>query len=112
MAAEISKEYDVILDAENGLVGEARMDVVTLDIMPLEKSLRELEKLAEELLSSLNPASEPLFSRPLRGGIYRRAGLLTNIFLGFLIGCLFFAIIIFTYLAVTSPEALKAVGGG
>jgi len=112
MAAYISKEYDVILDVEAGVVGEARADVVTLNIEPLIKCVEELEHLSDELLSSLHPSTEPMFSRPFRGGVYKTAGFLTNMAIGFILGCLFFAAIMFAYIAITNPQLLKAILGG
>jgi tetrahydromethanopterin S-methyltransferase subunit B len=112
MAAVISKEYDIILDTATRRIGTSRTDIVSLNIEPLSRNIRRLESLADELLASLNPSSQPLFSRPSRAGVYRTAGYLTNIVIGFLLGCLTFTLIILAYLSATNPTALKALLGG
>ncbi|KYH38191.1 MAG: tetrahydromethanopterin S-methyltransferase subunit B [Candidatus Hecatellales archaeon B24] len=112
MAAVISKEHDVILDTTTRKVGASRADIVSLDIEPLSKHIGKLESLADELLASLNPSSQPLFSRPSRAGIYKTAGYLTNMAIGFILGCLTFALIVLAYLSATNPATLKALLGG
>jgi tetrahydromethanopterin S-methyltransferase subunit B len=112
MAAIISKEYDVILDTATKKVGASRADIVSLDIEPLSKHIGKLESLADELLASLNPSSQPLFSRPSRAGVYKMAGYLTNMVIGFILGCLTFVLIILAYISATNPAALKALLGG
>lgn len=112
MAAIISREYNLILDTVTRRVGTSRADIVSLNVEPLSRQIGRLEALADELLASLNPSSQPLFSRPARAGVYMVAGFLTNLTLGFLLGCLTFAIIILAYLSVTNPAVLKALLGG
>jgi tetrahydromethanopterin S-methyltransferase subunit B len=112
MAAYISKEYEVILDAAAGLVGEARPDVVTLDLEPISKQLKELETIVDDLLASLNPGTPPRLSAPRRGGVYKTAGFLTNVVTGLVLGSLLFAIIIFAYLVASNPAFLKVLLGG
>jgi|YelNatPaOPRAMG01_1025707.scaffolds.fasta_scaffold115089_2 tetrahydromethanopterin S-methyltransferase subunit B len=95
MAILISSRMNVVLDEDYRLVGEARSDVAYLNLSPLSKIVDELDLLSRELLLSLDPKSSPLISsRPGRGGLYRNAGLLSNIALGFLIGSLIFSLII------------------
>lgn len=103
----ISPELDVILDAENKVVGEARTDIAILDISPLEKKIAELELLADELINSLNPKTAPLISsRPRREGLYLKAGFLSNMVLGFLIGLAIFSLGAITYLALTGQVTI------
>lgn len=95
MTIVISSRMNIILDEDYRLIGEARTDVAYLNLEPLAKAVNELDLLSRELLASLDPKSSPLIStRPGRGGLYRYAGLLSNIALGFLIGSLVFSLII------------------
>lgn len=97
----ISPELDVILDAENKVIGEARTDVAVLDVSPLEKKIAELELLADELVNSLNPKTAPLISsRPRREGLYFKAGFLSNMVVGFLVGLAIFSLSVITYFAL------------
>jgi tetrahydromethanopterin S-methyltransferase subunit B len=106
----ISPDLDVILDAENKVVGEARSDVAVLNIEPLQKKVAELEVLADELVSSLNPKTAPLISsRPRREGVYLRAGFLTNMVIGFLIGLALFGLGALAYLAFKEPSVIKTI---
>lgn len=103
----ISPELDVILDAENKVVGEARADVAVLDVSPLEKKIAELELLADELVNSLNPKTAPLIStRPRREGLYIKAGFLSNMVIGFLIGLVAFSLGVVAYLTLTGQVAV------
>lgn len=103
----ISPELDVILDAENKVVGEARTDVAVLDVSPLEKKIAELELIADELVNSLNPKTAPLISsRPRREGLYLKAGFLSNMVIGFLIGLAVFSLGIMVYLALTGQATI------
>jgi len=106
----ISPDLDIILDAENKVIGEARSDVAILDITPLEKKVAELELLAEELVNSLNPKTSPLISsRPRREGLYFKAGFLSNMVLGFIIGLALFSLGIIVYIVFTQPELLSSL---
>jgi tetrahydromethanopterin S-methyltransferase subunit B len=110
---QISPEYGIILDEDYKLVGEAREDVAIIDIGPLEEKVEEVELLAEELLSSLNPDTAPLIaSKKRREGIYKTAGILGNTVLGFTIGCLIFTLLMLLYVMSQSPELLKSIFGG
>ncbi|TDA36055.1 tetrahydromethanopterin S-methyltransferase subunit B [Candidatus Nezhaarchaeota archaeon WYZ-LMO8] len=103
----ISPELNVILDAENKIVGEARTDVAILDVSVLEKKIAELELLADELVNSLNPKTAPLIStRPRREGLYLKAGFLSNMVMGFLIGLAIFSLSVVTYFALTGQVAM------
>ncbi|MDH5816223.1 MAG: tetrahydromethanopterin S-methyltransferase subunit B [Candidatus Nezhaarchaeota archaeon] len=103
----ISPEFDVILDAENKIIGEARKDVALLDVSVIEKKIAELELLADELVNSLNPKTAPLISaRPRREGLYLKAGFLSNMVMGFLIGLATFSLGIFTYFALTGQTTI------
>ncbi|MEM0217407.1 MAG: tetrahydromethanopterin S-methyltransferase subunit B [Candidatus Nezhaarchaeales archaeon] len=103
----ISPELNVILDAENKIVGEARTDVAILDVSVLEKKIAELELLADELVNSLNPRTAPLIStRARREGLYIKAGFLSNMVMGFLIGLAIFSLSIVTYFALTGQVAV------
>ena len=104
----ISPDLDIILDAENKIIGEARSDIAILDVTPLEKKIAELDLLAEELVSSLNPKTSPLIaSRPGREGLYLKAGFLSNMVLGFLIGLLLFSLGVVAYMALTEPTLIS-----
>ncbi|MEM2058411.1 MAG: tetrahydromethanopterin S-methyltransferase subunit B [Thermoproteota archaeon] len=104
----ISPDLDIILDAESKIVGEARSDVAVLDTTPLEKKIAELELLADELVNSLNPKSSPLISsRAGREGLYLKAGFLSNMVIGFLVGLAIFSIGVVAYLAFSSPELIQ-----
>jgi tetrahydromethanopterin S-methyltransferase subunit B len=95
VAILISSSMNVVLDEDYRLIGEARSDAAYLNLSPLSKIVDELDLLSRELLLSLDPKSPPIISsRPGRGGLYRSAGLLSNIALGFLIGSLIFSLII------------------
>lgn len=95
MTIIISSRVNVVLDEDYKLIGEARPDVAYLNLEPLAKAVNELDLLSKELLISLDPKSSPLIStRPGRSGLYRNAGLLSNIALGFLIGSLVFSLIV------------------
>lgn len=103
----ISPVLNVILDAENKIVGEARTDVAILDVSVLEKKIAELELLADELVNSLNPKTAPLIStRPRREGLYLKAGFLSNMVMGFLIGLAIFSLSVVTYFALTGQVAM------
>ena len=113
MAIQISPKFGIILDENYKLVGKAREDVAILDIGPLEEKVEEVELLAKELLSSLNPDTSPLISsRSRREGIYKTAGILSNTVLGFTIGCLIFTLIMLLYIMKSSPELLRILFGG
>ncbi|MHC1586544.1 MAG: tetrahydromethanopterin S-methyltransferase subunit MtrB [Candidatus Hecatellaceae archaeon] len=112
MAAIISKEYDIILDSVTFQVGKSRPDIVALDLEPLRQRIERLESLVDEVMASFNPSTQPLFSRPRRAGVYRTAGFLTNMVVGFLLGCLVFALIVLAYLSVARPELLRTLLGG
>ncbi|MCS7139230.1 MAG: tetrahydromethanopterin S-methyltransferase subunit B [Candidatus Nezhaarchaeota archaeon] len=104
----ISPDLDVILDAENKIVGEARTDVAILDLSPIERKIVELELLADELVNSLNPKTQPLISsRPRREGLYLKAGFLSNMVIGFLIGLLAFGMGLIAYIALTEPTLIS-----
>ncbi len=104
----ISPDLDVILDPENKIVGEARTDVALLDISLLEKKITELDVLADELVNSLNPKTPPLISsRPRREGLYLKAGFLSNMVIGFLIGLALFSIGVIAYAALVEPALIS-----
>jgi len=110
MSIIISPDLDVILDAENKVVGEARSDVAVLDITPLQKKIAELEILADELVNSLSPKTAPLISsRPRREGLYLKAGFLTNMVIGFLAGLALFGLGVLTYIAFSQPDLMKTI---
>jgi len=109
----ISPGQRIILDENYKLIGEARKDVALLNIEPLEKAVEEVELLSEEILSSLNPQTAPLISsRSRREGIYVTAGILSNMVLGFVIGCLIFTVIVLLFAMKQSPELLRRIFGG
>jgi len=113
MTIQISPKFRIILDENYKLVGEAREDVAILDIESLEEKVNEVELLAKELLSSLNPDTAPLISsRSRREGIYKTAGILSNTVLGFTIGCLIFTLIMLLYIMKSNPELLSTLFGG
>ncbi len=113
MAILISPKYRIILDEEFKLIGEARKDVAILDLEPLKKKVEDVELLAEELISSLNPETAPLIaSRNRREGVYKSAGILGNMVIGFLAGCLLFSLIMLFYVALHRPEILISIFGG
>ncbi|MGP3666918.1 MAG: tetrahydromethanopterin S-methyltransferase subunit MtrB [Candidatus Bathyarchaeota archaeon] len=113
MPAIISQDYNIILDENYMLIGEARRDIAILDIEPLTRKVEELDLLSLELLSSLDPSTQPLISsRPRRSEVYKMAGRLTNVVIGFVIGNVVFALFMLTYLALTKPEIFKIIFGG
>ncbi|RLI27962.1 MAG: tetrahydromethanopterin S-methyltransferase subunit B [Candidatus Hecatellales archaeon] len=101
-----------MLDSFTFQVGKSRPDIVSMDLEPLRQRVGRLEKLADELMASLNPSTQPMFSRPNRAGVYRVAGFLSNFTLGFLLGCLTFTLFILVYLSLAKPELLKMLLGG
>ena len=109
----ISPSENIILDENYFLIGESRRDISVLDLAPIEKRIDQLELLSMELLSALDPSTQPLISsRPRRSGIYKTAGFLSNLALGFILGCAAFTLAILIYLAWSSPETLSLLVGG
>ncbi len=94
----ISPDFDVILDAENKMVGEARSDVAVLDITPLEKKISELEALINELADLLDSEKAMAPRSGRRGERLRlRALFLKYMAIGFLIGLVLFCLCMLMY---------------
>lgn len=112
MAILISPEFEIILDENYKLVGEARKDVAILDLTSLTRKVDEISSLSNELIKSLDPSTAPMLSRPRREGVYRTAGLFNNIVIGFVIGALLFTLGIIVFIAKTNPSLIQTLFGG
>jgi len=112
----ISPDFDIILDAENKVVGEARSDVAVLDITPLEKKVSELEALVDELVNLLKPkgalvaGSIRRYDRYDRGESMRLGVLfLKHMAIGSLIGLALFCLIMLIHHAPLFSVIVKGV---
>ncbi len=112
MTILISPEFEIILDENYKLIGEARKDIAILDLTPLTKRVEEISILADELVKSLDPNTSPLLSRSRREGVYSTAGILNNIVIGFVIGALVFSLGVTIFIANTNPSLFQMLFGG
>jgi tetrahydromethanopterin S-methyltransferase subunit B len=100
----ISPDFDVVLDAENKVVGEARSDIAVLDIVPLEKKISELEVLVNELANLLS--SEKAYKKER---LRLMGSFLKCMTVGFFIGLALFCLIMLMYHASSFFETVKSV---
>ena len=109
----ISPDFDIILDAENKVVGEARSDVAVLDITPLEKKVSELEALVDELANLLKPKGALAVGsiRRYDRGERMRLGVLflKHMAIGFLIGLALSCLIMLIHHAPLFSAIVKGV---
>ncbi len=107
----ISPDFDVILDAENKVVGEARSDIAVLDITPLKKKISELEVLVDELASLLGSKAAPVADKRRRKRPRLVALFFTQMAIGFLIGLALLCLCVLTYHAFPHFGAIKSSTG-
>jgi len=103
----ISPDFDVILDAENKVVGEARSDVAVLDIAPLEKKVSELEALVDELTNFLS--SKAITPALREEGLRLRTLFLKHMAIGFLIGLALFCLSVAMYHVLSHFVVVKSL---
>jgi len=106
----ISPDFNIILDAENKVVGEARSDIAVLDIAPLEKKVSELEAMVDELPNLLKPER----AIALEPGRQEERALLRWLFLkytaiGFLIGLALLCLGALVCHVLSRSEVVKAL---
>ena len=112
MTIIISTEFEIILDENYKIIGEARKDITTLDLTPITKKVKEITMLSNELIKSLDPNTVPVKSRPGREGVYKTAGILTNTAIGFILGALIFSLAALVFISKTDPSIIQALFGG
>ena len=112
MTIIISTEFEIILDEDYKIIGEARKDIAVLDLAPITKKINEINMLSNELIKSLDPNTAPIKSRPRREGVYRTAGILTNTVIGFILGALIFSLSVLVFISKTDPSIIQALFGG
>jgi tetrahydromethanopterin S-methyltransferase subunit B len=106
----ISPDFDIILDAENKVVGEARRDIAILDITPLEKKISELEALVDELVNLLSSKGATALKSRYRGERARlRKLFLKYMAIGFLIGLALFSLSALAYHTLQCSGAIEAL---
>ena len=79
-------ELNLNLDPETGILGAGGGDLIILSMDEINAEIAKVEAAADELMNSLDPNSAPLGSFPGREGNFVKAGKLTNMVYGFLIG--------------------------
>ncbi len=83
----IAPESNLTLDPSTGIVGAALgREVVLVTLDTINEQLNELEIGVNDLYSALDPNSIPANSFPGREGVYKQAGMLTNMAYGFIVG--------------------------
>ena len=107
----ISPDFDVILDAENKVVGEARSDIAVLDITSLKKKISELEALVDELANLLSSKAAPASGKRKRERPRLIAPFLTQMAIGFLIGLALLCLCVLAYHAFPHFGAIKSSTG-
>lgn len=94
----ISPDFDIILDAENKVIGEARSDLALLDVAPIDKKISELNNIIDVLLHSFYPESlNSTSSKSEKSGLRLKVCFLPDMILGFLVGLTLFSLIVTIY---------------
>ncbi|MEM4575944.1 MAG: tetrahydromethanopterin S-methyltransferase subunit B [Candidatus Nezhaarchaeales archaeon] len=98
----ISPEFDIILDPENMVIGEARSDLALLDVTPIDKKIGELNDIIDVLFWSFDPkVSTSTTPRSGKRGLPLKVYYLPDMILGFLVGLALFSLIIAMHFTLT-----------
>ena len=87
-------DLHLVFDPLEGMIAEEREDVVQFALDPIMAQIDEINKVADDLLNSLDPRAPLLNSYKGREGASYMAGIYTNIWYGFVIGL----VVAFVYL--------------
>ena len=79
-------ELNLNLEPESGVLGAGGGDLIIVSMDEINEEIAKVEAAADELMNSLDPNSAPLGSFPGREGNFVKAGMLTNMVYGFIIG--------------------------
>jgi len=96
MTIVISEKNRVVLDPKTLKVGEALPDIYVLDISPIEEKINELDIIVDDLVGCLDPTTDMLNSQPNRGGALSRAGFLTMMVIGLIVGLGIIGLVLFS----------------
>jgi tetrahydromethanopterin S-methyltransferase subunit B len=84
----VAPEFHLILEPMSGILAEEREDVLEYSLDEINTLVDELDAIADDLMNSLGPDQPLLSSFPGREHAARTAGVWTNIFYGFIGGCI------------------------
>jgi len=87
-------DLHLVFDPLEGMIAEERDDVVQFALDPIMAQIDEINKVADDLVNSLDPRAPLLNSYKGREGASYMAGIYTNIWNGFIIGL----VVAFVYL--------------
>jgi tetrahydromethanopterin S-methyltransferase subunit B len=87
-------DLHLVFDPLEGMIAEEREDVVQFALDPIMAQIDEINKVADDLMNSLDPGAPLLNSYKGREGASYMAGIYTNIWYGFIIGL----VVAFVYL--------------
>ena len=85
------------MDVNTGIIGHGMKNVIDSTAFPSEEIMSQIDRLEDaisDLESSFDPYSSSRLSQPGRGGIYQKAGLLTNIVIGIMIALIFIVLLV------------------
>lgn len=100
MGIETSKiiiDDDLELDVNTGIIGSSIKNLVDSPVFPSEEIISQIDRLENaisDLESSFDPYSTSRLSQPGREGIYKKAGLLTNIVIGVIIALILIILLV------------------
>jgi tetrahydromethanopterin S-methyltransferase subunit B len=83
---QIAPEMNLTLDPSSGSLGAALKGAVLVSLDTINEQLDELEVAVEDLYTALDPSTVGHDSYSGREGVYLRAGKLTNMVYGFILG--------------------------
>ncbi len=79
-------DLHLVFDPLEGMIAEEREEVIQFALDPIMAQIDEINKVADDLLNSLDPRAPLLNSYKGREGASYMAGIYTNIWYGFIIG--------------------------
>jgi len=94
-------ELNLNLEPESGVLGAGGGDLIIVSMDEINEEIAKVEAAADELMNSLDPNSAPLGSFPGREGNFVKAGMLTNMVYGFIIG---------TFIIIAALPLLASMG--
>ncbi len=94
-------ELNLNLEPESGILGAGGGDLIIVSMDEINEEIAKVEAAADELMNSLDPNSAPLGSFPGREGNFVKAGMLTNMVYGFIIG---------TFIIIAALPLLASMG--
>lgn len=84
----VAPEIHLVLEPMSGIMAEERDDVLEYSLDEINSLVDQLDAIADDMMNSLGPDEEFLTSFPGRKNAARTAGVWTNIFYGFIGGCI------------------------